>query len=109
MAGKKDILNAAKDCVEDTSVQNYIMKQDEKLGFLHASFTTVFWGFADDFGAKVQKCTTSGSTGFYSVLTQSQLRVGKSDLEVNLNRIKDFYVCLKNKLKTFQSKNDLCI
>lgn len=53
-------------------------------GFVHARFVSWLWGFADDFFLSV-RCNEQGNA---VIEVQGQLRIGKSDLGVNLRRNK---------------------
>ena len=56
--------------------------QQEPTAELHARFVTGFWGFADDVFVRV----SCDAQGLALVESQSQLRLGSSDLGVNLAR-----------------------
>ena len=64
--------------------------------FYHFTFTTWVLGFIDDMEVKLVKCKTNPN--MTSVYSHSELRIGSYDIEVNNNRIKDFYDYLKQNI-----------
>jgi uncharacterized protein (DUF1499 family) len=72
-------------------------------GFAHARVVTPIWGFADDF---MVGFTCDNDSGKVLVEAQGQLRIGKSDLGVNVRRNKRFYTWLA--LKNLPEQGNHC-
>jgi len=80
---------------QKTNLQtNVKLKSDN---FYHFTFTTLVLGFVDDMEVKIIKCKDNPNMS--SVYSQSELRIGKYDIEVNNNRIKDFYDYLSKNIE----------
>ena len=63
--------------------------KSKKDNFYHFTFTTMFLGFIDDMEVSIIKCKSNPEMS--SVYSNSELRMGSYDFNVNDNRIKNFY------------------